>query len=146
MSKIATLLLIFFSLLASAQQEASIQHYQRTWDTDTIHMPCEKWGLKGLNITIPDSLYSSGNITVKKMRYQGVKGFGYSVEIKNGKVSKVLITAKGRKKVDILLLLDSYIYEKYNKEPICRPVSFLNATGRSGTLILVPNTEELRES
>lgn len=136
MSKITTLLFVFFSLLASAQQEASIQHYQRAWAADTIHLPCEKWDTKDLLINVPDSLYKSGSITVKKMRYNGVKGFGYNVEIKNGKVYKVVISGKGKERQEVLLALDVYIRTKYIAERSCKSKAYYQLKRQTASLTI----------
>ncbi len=137
MSKIvASLILVLCSVVAHAQQSASIRHYQRSWSTDSIHLPCEKWELKGLNINVPDSLYDSGTITVKKMKYQGIKGFGYSVEIKDGRANKVVVTCKGKKQLDRLLTLDTYLYQVYSNDKDCALVSFMNVSKRRGRLVI----------
>ena len=141
MAKFTTLLLILFSLVASGQQGARLVHYQRTWNTDTIHFPCEPWELTGLSINIPDTLYDSGLISVKKMRYKGVKGLGYEVEIKEGKVYKVNITTKGRRNFDTLLLLDAEIRGEYEMVKGCRPMSLFNATKNRAVLTITVNPE-----
>ena len=137
MSKIiASLVLVLCSAVSIAQQSGSIRHFQRSWSTDSIHLPCEKWELKGLNINVPDSLYDSGTIAVKKMKYQGIRGFRYSVEIKDGRANKVVVTCKGKQQLDMLLTLDAYLYQVYGNDKECALISFMNASKRKGRLII----------
>lgn len=137
MSKfVAFLFLIFISSVSLAQQGVSIRHYQRNWATDSIHIPCEKWDTKDLLINVPDSLYDSGSITVKKLKYKGVKGFGYSVEIKDGRTSKVVISCKGKKQIEMLLSLDSYLFDVYGNDKNCTLISFMSEHKRRGELVI----------
>ena len=102
MAKITTLLLVLFSLVASAQQEASLNHYQRFLVIDSMPLPFSDFDKGNLSIAVPDSLYSAGNVAVKKCNWNGVKGFGLQLSFSDNTVRTVHITAKGAKRIEQL--------------------------------------------
>ena len=130
---------VFITLTSFAQDDVSISHYQKKWSTDTVHLPCEKWDSRDLLIPIPDSVYNSGTVSVKKLRYKGVKRFGYKVTLKDGKSDVIVITCKGKKQVAMLLDLDFHISNKYKGNKNCDIVSFMNASHRRGRLKIALN-------
>ncbi|MDA8930034.1 hypothetical protein N9J07_01475 [Bacteroidia bacterium] len=136
MAKIYTVLFVLFSISGFAQNEASISHYQRSWATDSIHLPCEKWKLKDLDIHIPDSLYNSGVVSIKKMRYQGVKGFAYNVTISEGLVSAVVLSTKGKKGRVQLEHLQAILTSGTSTEAACRPTPTLTNWKRGAILTI----------
>lgn len=63
-----TTLLLFFSLafnIAFCQNEVAINHYQRKVKTDNLILPNQKYIDSIYMILIPQTEYSSGNISVK---------------------------------------------------------------------------------
>ncbi len=138
MPKIYTLLFLFIALGSYAQDKASIRHYQKKWKTDSIHLPCQKWDSRDLLIHLPDSVYGSGEIQIKKLKYRGVSGFNYSLTIKNSTVQSVEIKCKGKKRESLLLELDYHINEsnKMKNVNICKVVPFLNSSRSRSKLLL----------
>ena len=132
---------VFCSLISLAQDDVSIRHYQKKWSTDTVHLPCDKWDARDLLIPIPDSVYNAGTVRVKKLKYKGVKGFGYIVTLKEAKTNQVIITCKGKKQLDMLLELDYHLNKTYQNNKVCPIKSFLNASKRRGTLKISINSQ-----
>lgn len=112
---IAALFLLFSSTIALAQQEASIQHYQRFLTIDSVPLPYTAFDKSSLTLTIPDSLYSGGNVAVKKCTWNGEKGFRLQLSFSNNVVQEVSLTAKGRKRVALLNELEAKV-NTYNMD------------------------------
>lgn len=81
-----------------AQEETTINHYQKKWETDSIHRPCEIWDSRDLLIVFPDSSCTNGIITVKKLVWQNTRGYSYRLTFTNHMVKEVIIEGKGKKK------------------------------------------------
>lgn len=66
------LILIFFCF-AGYSQEAQIKHYQRNCTFSSLLLPCSSYNSNLFSISFPDSLYSSGDITIKKLKVSNYK-------------------------------------------------------------------------
>lgn len=87
---------LFFAATCIAQGDATITHYQRKWVTDTLQMPCEAFDAQNLLITVPDSVYNQGVITIKKLQYKDTKKLYCSITLTDGKIKKLELAGKGK--------------------------------------------------
>ncbi len=85
-----------------AQEETTINHYQKKWETDSIHIPCQMWDSRDLLIVFSDSTCTNGIITVKKLVWQNTRGYSYRLTFTNHMVKEVIIEGKGKRKLAIL--------------------------------------------
>ncbi|MDA8886895.1 hypothetical protein OAD66_01865 [Bacteroidia bacterium] len=136
MPKIYTLLFLFIALGSYAQDKASIRHYQKKWKTDSIHLPCQKWDSRDLLIHVPDSIYDSGSVQVKKLTLKGSKGFSCEVKIVDDDVYSTVIKAKGKKNRAILLQLEFWIQIQNKKTADCKVATLLKVSKRNTALQL----------
>ena len=66
--------LLFFAVQFSfAQDDVGIQHYQRKLERKDYILPFEDYASKDYLIYIPDSIYTQGVITIKKLNVLGTK-------------------------------------------------------------------------
>jgi hypothetical protein len=112
-----------------AQEEMSITHYQRKWQADTVHLPCQLWDSKDMLIVIPDSLCTNGTVTIKKFKWQKMGGYMYNLTFVNHVITKVEITGKGKKRSQNLRV---HHLELLAKQPSdgCKVSSVFDTSGR----------------
>ncbi|PCJ65617.1 MAG: hypothetical protein COA58_09430 [Bacteroidetes bacterium] len=135
----------FFAIIAFllssvcyGQGDASIKHYQKNWSTDSLPLPCDRFDAQDLLIPIPDSIYNSGTISVKKFRLNGMKAFNYVLKFENDTVQSIVFEVKGKKRIEKLYLLDTKIMDQKEKSESCIPVSLLFISGRKATFKIGP--------
>ncbi len=94
--------LIMYSWLM-AQEETTINHYQKKWETDSIHQPVSSCGtLEIYSSSFPILPALNGMITVKKLVWQNTRGYSYRLTFTNHMVKEVIIEGKGKKKLAML--------------------------------------------
>ena len=110
-----SLIVLFFSICAQAQ-DVGIKHYQRKIDTFEFVLPTEPFSPKGLLIIIPDSLYSFGDIQIKKANFPSFTARNCSIYFEADTVKQVQFSIKGKKnKAKFLEILKSRI-QNYSDE------------------------------
>ena len=67
------IVLFLFGLSISYCQESQVRHYQRNCSIDSVILPGQVFDSKLYLISFPDSLYSGGIISIKKLKIAGVK-------------------------------------------------------------------------
>lgn len=119
------------------QRIGELKHYQRKSSLDAIQLPCDQFSSEDFQITFPDSIYDSGSVFVKNLKYKGVGGFNYSLKFENNEVQSTVIKTKGNKQLALLLELNAKIAKDQKNKNECYPSSELNLSkGRRATLII----------
>lgn len=101
---------VFFTLLfsnASIAQETSIVHYQRSEKLEELVFPNEFFRSDLFDIFVPDSVYSAGQITIKKLSFSDLKIAGF-FSFSNNIYKNVVYTVKRKHKETF----ESYIVSK----------------------------------
>lgn len=62
-----------FTSISSYSQESRIIHYQKKCELQTLVMPCSDYNSNMYTISFPDSIYTGGQITIKKLKREGEK-------------------------------------------------------------------------
>ena len=98
--------ILLFSLflgLSLLSQDAELQHYQREYSMAKIPLPNDKFVSSDYNILFPDSLYSSAKITLRKVRFEGMrKSFSCQMHIEQGVYKEIKFVVKGKKRLTFL--------------------------------------------
>ena len=94
-----------------------------------MYVACDKWESRDLLIPIPDSVYNSGTVFIKKVTYKDVRGISLSMKMSGNQITSVELSGKGKKVKKILTEL------KENEEPttrgtFCVSSSFLSFNGK----------------
>ncbi|MFT4827239.1 MAG: hypothetical protein ACI9GO_000168 [Bacteroidia bacterium] len=130
-------ILLIVSNQLFGQRIGELKHYERKHSLDAIQLPCDQFSSEDFEITFPDSIYDSGSIFVKNLKYKGVGGFNYSLKFENNKVQSTVIKTKGNKRLALLLELNAKIAKDQKNKNECYPSSELNLSeGRRATLII----------
>lgn len=107
MKKLILWSLVLVSNSVIGQTVGHLHHFQRSWDADSLQMPCEVFDTRDLSIPYPDSLYDAVTINVKNLTWKGVKGFALELKSQNDTVSYIRISVKGKRKGELLKRLDT---------------------------------------
>lgn len=99
MSKIHLLLTVLFISFSAQSQEIGIKHYQRKIDTFDFVFPTEPFSPKGLLIVLPDSLYSFGDIQIKKANFPFFSAKNCSIQFESDTVKTVQFSIAGKKNI-----------------------------------------------
>ncbi len=86
-----------FIFINAQSQEVGIKHYQRKIDTFEFVFPTELFSPKGLLILLPDSLYSYGDIQIKKANFASFSAKNCSVYFKSDTVTSVQFLIVGKR-------------------------------------------------
>lgn len=99
-------LFILFGIHVHAQ-DASIRHYlNKSRDFEFLY-PCDPFSSEGLGISVPDSIYNSGTITIKKLISSDIKFKNYILNFAQDQVDQISVSVKGKNKVKFEAVLTS---------------------------------------
>ncbi len=66
-------ILLVFSSFSFAQNDAELRHFQKKLHAEQLVLPHDNYDSKVYLIYIPDSVYTKGEIIIKKMKAQGFR-------------------------------------------------------------------------
>ena len=101
---IAFLFLGFASIGLS--QQVSMNHYQRKCEVFSLIVPSQSYNSRVFSIPFPDTLYSAGNVSIKKLQMNKIKAEGKFM-FKNNVYTRVEYSFKKREEEEFLKLLQS---------------------------------------
>lgn len=122
-------------IYSNAQEETTITHYQRNWQTDTIHVPCQAWDSRDLLIVFPDSTCTNGTVSVKKLKWINKRGYGYQLTFAQHVVTQVTITSSRKKQKKQLTAYRDNLANKL-QNGVCEYTATLQTKGRRSQLKL----------
>lgn len=99
MTKIYLTLIVLFISISAQSQETGIKHYQRKIETFEFVFPTEPFSPKGLLIVLPDSLYSFGDIQIKKANFPFFSAKNCSIHFESDTVKTVQFSIAGKKNI-----------------------------------------------
>lgn len=123
-------------IVVQAQNSADLNHYQRYWESTFIHLPCDIWDSKTLEIPISESMYSQGVVTIKNCTFRDIGRLYYSVSFENNRVVRVELSGKGAKRIRLITDLYKNLSEKNISNKQCNPKIELYSHKREATLAL----------
>lgn len=123
-------------IVVQAQSSAALNHYQRHWESMFIHLPCDIWDSKTLEIPISESMYSQGVVTIKNCTFRDIGRLYYSVSFENNRVVRVELSGKGAKRIRLITDLYKNLSEKNRSNKQCNPKIELYSHNREATLLL----------
>lgn len=97
MSRIYLGLIVVLISISAQSQEVGIKHYQRKIDTFEFVFPTELFSPKGLLILLPDSLYSFGNIQIKKADFAYFSAKNCSIYFKSDTINSIQFSIVGKR-------------------------------------------------
>lgn len=57
----------------NGQNEVRVQHYERSTSFDEVILPTNNYTAQSFQIFVPDSIYTGGDLRVKKLKWNGIK-------------------------------------------------------------------------
>ena len=118
-------LFILFGIHVHAQ-DASIRHYLKKTSSFELLYPCDQFNSEGLEIRVPDSIYNSGTITIKKLNANDVKFKNYSLNFSQDKVDQVSVIVKGKNKAKFESILNANFGGTYDPQKDNQEVDYKN--------------------
>tara|TARA_B110000908_G_C10142513_1_gene397462 strand:+ start:475 stop:930 length:456 start_codon:yes stop_codon:yes gene_type:complete len=99
-------IVIFMSVICNSfSQETEIRHYQKKCSMDSVILPGQLYDSKLYSIPFPDSLYTGGIISIKKIRINGIKAQS-SFSLSNNTYTEVKYTLSKRNKNKFMKLIN----------------------------------------
>lgn len=94
------LLFLSFNWMLHAQQQVGIKHYQRKTDSFSFVFPSDVFLNQGLMISLPDSLYNFGSVTIKSAKFDSFSAKNYALQFESDTVTLVQFTIKGKRQFE----------------------------------------------
>lgn len=95
MKFILSVVILLFSKMVISQGDVQIIHYQKKANLENIILYNDIYNAKIFDINVPDSVYDSGKITVKKAYLNDLKLKRFNVTFENKKYTEVSFVLKG---------------------------------------------------